>query len=49
MAKEIAPVHLSVRSLLGSTNDEILEVAKDVYHGWYQVAPSVLHANTKTS
>ena len=40
-AEEMAPVHPTVRSLLGFTNGEILEVAKDVYSRWYQVAPSI--------
>ena len=42
MTKEMAPTHLSMRSLLGSTNDEILEVAEEVYHGQYGVVPSIL-------
>ena len=41
-SKETAPVHQSVRSLLGSANEEILKLAEDVYCGWYQVVPSVL-------
>ena len=42
MAKETALVCPSVRSLLGCTNDEILEVAEDVYQWWYQVVLSIL-------
>ena len=42
MAKKMAPVHPSVRSLLGSADEEMLKLAKDVYHGWYQVVPSVI-------
>ena len=41
-AKEKAHVHQSVRSLLGSANEEILKLAEDVYHGQYQVVPSIL-------
>ena len=42
MAKEMAPVHPLVRSLLGSANEEILKLAKDVYCWWYQVPLSIL-------
>ena len=41
-AEEMAPIHLSMRGLLGSTNDEILEVAEEVYCGWYGVVLSIL-------
>ena len=41
-ANEMALVHPVVRSLIGSTNDEILGVAKDMKWGWYQVVLSVL-------
>ena len=36
------PIHPSMRSLLGLANEEILEVAEVVYHGWYGVALSIL-------
>ena len=42
MAKEIALEHLSLRTLLGSTDQEILDVTEQVYRGQYQVAPSIL-------
>ena len=34
--------HTSVTTLLGSTDQEILDVAEHVYRGQYEVAPSVL-------
>ena len=42
VAKDMSPKQPSVLGLLGSTDEEILEVAKDVYCGWYQVALSIL-------
>ena len=42
MAKETAPEHPSVRTLLGSTDQEILDVAEHICRGQYEVAPSVL-------
>ena len=42
MAKETAPEHLSVRTLLGSTDKEILDVAEQVYRRKYEVVPSIL-------
>ena len=34
--------HPSLRTLLGSTDQEILDVAEQVYKGLYEVAPSIL-------
>ena len=42
MAEEMAPVSHSVRTLFGSTDQEILDVVKHVYRGQCKVAPSVL-------
>ena len=42
MAKETAPFHPSVKSLLELTEDEILGTAEEVYHGWYEVLSSIL-------
>ena len=42
MAKERALEDPSVRTLLGSTDWEILNVAEQVYRGQYEVVPSVL-------
>ena len=42
MAEEIVPDHPSVRTLLGSTDHEILDVAEHVHWGQYEVAPSTL-------
>ena len=41
-AEEMAPEYPSVITLLGSPDQEILDVAKWVYRGQYKVAPSVL-------
>ena len=38
----MAPEHPSVRTLLGSTDQEILDVAEHVYQGQYKVALSML-------
>ena len=48
-AKETAPVHLSVRSLRGSANEKIPNLAEDVYCRQYQVVPSFLSPNARTS
>ena len=37
-----SPEQPSVWGLLDSTDEEILEVAEDVHHGWYQVVLSIL-------
>ena len=42
MAEEMAPEHPSIRSLLGSTDDEILEIAEQVYWGQYEAVSSIL-------
>ena len=45
MAKETAPEHPSIRTIrihIGSTDQEILDVADQVYIGHYEVAQSVL-------
>ena len=39
----MAPRNPLVRTFLGSTDQEILEVAAQVYRGQYEVAPSILH------
>ena len=41
-AKVMAPEHLSIRTLLGSTNAKILKVTEQVHWGEYMLAPSVL-------
>ena len=41
MAEEMASEHPSIRTLLGSPNQEILGVAEQVYMGYYELAPSV--------
>ena len=40
LAKDMAPKQPSVQALLGSRGKDILEVAEDIYHGLYQLAPS---------
>ena len=42
MAKEMASDHPSVKTLIGSTDLEILDVAEHVYRGQYEVALSML-------
>ena len=42
VAEEMAPEHPSVRTLLGSTKQEILDVVEWVHRGQYEVAPSVI-------
>ena len=42
MAKEMAPEQPSVKSLLGLTDEEILEIAEQVYWGQYEAVLSVL-------
>ena len=42
MAEEMAPVHPSVRHLLGWVDEKILKLAECVYHRQYQVASSIL-------
>ena len=44
--EDTAPVQPSVWILLGSMNEDIFGVAKDIYHGQYQLAP---HAHMTTS
>ena len=39
---DTAPVQSSVWILLGFTNEDILRVTKDIYHGQYQLALSIL-------
>ena len=41
-AEKTFPVYLSVKNLLGSANEEILKLGKDVYCEWYQVGTSIL-------
>ena len=41
-AKAVAPGHPSVRTLLGSTNQEILDVVEWVYRRQYKVVPRIL-------
>ena len=41
MAEETAPEHPSVRTLLGSTDQEILDVMEQVYRGQYEVVSSI--------
>ena len=41
MAEEMAPEQSSVRNLLGSMDEEILEIAKQVYQREYETALSV--------
>ena len=40
--EEAAPEHHSMRSLLGTTDDAIIKVVKQVYQGEWTLAPSVL-------
>ena len=42
MAKEMAPFHPLVRSLLGLAEEEILKLAEDISCGQYWVVPSIL-------
>ena len=42
MAEEMAPDHPSIGTLLGSTDQEILDVAEQVYWGEYMLVPSKL-------
>ena len=42
MAEEMAPAHPSVRTYLGSTDQEILDIVEWVYRRQYEVVPSVL-------
>ena len=42
MAKEMAPENPSVRTVLGSTDKEIIDVVEWVYGGQYELAPGVL-------
>ena len=42
MAKEMAEEHPSVRTLLVSTDQEILDVAECVHRGQYKVSPIIL-------
>ena len=42
MAEEMAPIHPSVRSLLGSSEEEVLKITEEVYHGEYELAPNEL-------
>ena len=42
MIKEMAPEHPSGRTLLESTDQEILDVFEQVYRGQYEVVPSIL-------
>ena len=39
-AEDMAPEQLSVWPLLSSPNEDMLEVAEDIYYGQYQLAPS---------
>ena len=41
-AKEMVPNHPSVRSLLGSMDEEILKLAEEVYWGQCGAVPSIL-------
>ena len=41
VAKEMVPEQLSVQAILGSVDKDILEVAEDIYHSQYQLAPSI--------
>ena len=49
MAKEMATEHLSVRILLGSTYQEILDVAEQVTEGNTRWHPAYYLAGTKTN
>ena len=40
--KEVAPEHPSVRTLIGTTDDAIIQVAEQVYQGEWTLAPSML-------
>ena len=42
MAEVMAIAHLFIRTLLGSTDQEILDIAEQVYWGEYTLAPSEL-------
>ena len=42
VAKEMAPFHPLVRSLLGLAEEEIIKLAEDIYCGQYQMVPSIL-------
>ena len=42
MAKETAPAHPSDRTLLGSSDQEILDVTEQVYQVEYMLVPSEL-------
>ena len=47
MTEETAPEQPSVRSLLGSTDEEILEIAVQMYQGQYEAVPSILPCQYK--
>ena len=47
MAEVMAPAHPSVRTFLGSTNQEILDLAEQVYQREYVLAPSELPSATR--
>ena len=49
MAKEMAPEHSSIRTLLGSTDEESLGVVEQVYWGEYVLAPVNAPASDKNT
>ena len=49
MTGEMVPEQLPVRTLLGSMNEEILEIAEQVYQGQYEAALSVLPTSARSN